>query len=289
MINNLPAWFNGKFCEIKDLNFSVLDLGFIHCDATYDVIAVHDKKIFMLDYHLDRFYKSAEHWKLDIKFNKEEISDVIKILCQKSNLDDSLVWIGITRGIPTSGSPRDLVNCSSNIFIYVKPYFNFNEKNSASVCISNQIRIPDYAINQKYKNFAWNDLTLAQWEAIDRGFDTAILLDINGNITEGPGFGIFGLTDDFSIITPKNNCLESITIKIVEQICDEESMIFERKNISVNEIMKCKNVCLASTAGHIISVNRLENLNYIEEDIILKIIRLNLEKRKNEREYSTTI
>jgi len=51
IITDFPAWHNGKFCQIKDLKISVLDLGLIHCDGTYDVISVKDKKIFLLDDH----------------------------------------------------------------------------------------------------------------------------------------------------------------------------------------------------------------------------------------------
>ena len=42
---NYPAWKNGKYCKVGDLNVSVLDLGLIHCDATYDVIAVKNNQI----------------------------------------------------------------------------------------------------------------------------------------------------------------------------------------------------------------------------------------------------
>ena len=40
MISECPAWCNDKWCEVKDLNVSVLDFGLIHCDATYDVISI---------------------------------------------------------------------------------------------------------------------------------------------------------------------------------------------------------------------------------------------------------
>ena len=64
MINNFPAWHNGQFCTVKDLSVSVLDLGLIHSDATYDVISSHNRKIFKLNDHLDRFYTSCEFWRL---------------------------------------------------------------------------------------------------------------------------------------------------------------------------------------------------------------------------------
>ena len=60
MIKKYPAWLNGNYCNIEDLKISVLDLGLIHCDATYEVINSKNRKIFMLDEHLDRFWNSGD-------------------------------------------------------------------------------------------------------------------------------------------------------------------------------------------------------------------------------------
>ena len=42
MIKKYPAWLNGNYCNIEDLKISVLDLGLIHCDATYEVVNIGD-------------------------------------------------------------------------------------------------------------------------------------------------------------------------------------------------------------------------------------------------------
>ena len=44
MIKKYPAWLNGNYCNIEDLKISVLDLGLIHCDATYEVINSKNRK-----------------------------------------------------------------------------------------------------------------------------------------------------------------------------------------------------------------------------------------------------
>lgn len=258
MIMQYPAWANGKFCTIEDLKISILDLGLIHCDATYEVISSKNNKIFMLDAHLDRFVDSAAYWKLTPTVDRAEIKEVILQLCKKSNTDNLLIWIGLTRGIPSSGSPRDLSKAIPNMFIYVKPYFGFNQTNSASVCIAKNIRVPDFAINQRYKNFAWNDLTLAQWEATERGFDTAILLNYKGHVTEGPGFNVCFIKDN-TVITAASNCLGGITLVATEKICAELGYNFERRDIDPLEIKSFDFAALASTAGNLIAVDRIED------------------------------
>lgn len=288
MIEKFPAWKNGRFCKVKDLSVSVLDLGFIHCDATYDVISVRNKKPFLLDDHLDRFYSSAKHYRIDVGYNLAAIKTIIKDLTFRCLQKDLLIWLVLTRGIPTSGSPRDLKNCKSNLMIYAKPYFNFNHDNTASVCFSTMIRVPNESIDQKYKNFAWNDLTQAQWEAIDAGYDTAVLFDKDGFITEGPGFSLFGIKNNV-VVTPDNNCLGSITIKAIEKICQEEQIVFMKGKITKENLLDCDAVCLASTAGNIIEISKLENIIYVRKDPLVDLLQKKFNERINIENQSTDI
>ena len=233
MIENFPAWQNGEFCTVKDLSVSVLDLGLIHSDATYDVISSHNRKIFRLDDHLDRFYTSCKFWRLTPTISREEMKNTIIELCRQSNTDNLLIWIGITRGTPSSGNPRDLSSYTPNMFMYVKPYFGFYSTNSARVCLATQKR--NTSFNQRYKNFAWNDLTLAQWEAIDRGFDTAILLSRDGYITEGPGFNIGFIKGD-SVFAPATNRLQGTTMDLVKDLCLANNKEFLYCNITPDDV-----------------------------------------------------
>ena len=57
-----PAWHNGKFCCVDDLKISILDLGLIHSDATYDVMAFIDNTGLKIDEHIDRFIASCDYY-----------------------------------------------------------------------------------------------------------------------------------------------------------------------------------------------------------------------------------
>ena len=73
MIANFPAFGNDEFCTVKDLNVSILDLGLIHCDATYDVLAIRDGDFIDLDAHLTRFLNSCAGWRIPMQYAKEDI------------------------------------------------------------------------------------------------------------------------------------------------------------------------------------------------------------------------
>jgi branched-chain amino acid aminotransferase len=280
MIEKYPAWLNGTYCNIEDLKISVLDLGLIHCDATYEVINSKNRKIFMLDEHLDRFWNSCQHWRLPIPLTKDELKEIILKLCQQADESNLLVWIGITRGIPTSGSPRDLTSSTPNLFLYVKPYFGFSKTNTASVCIAKNIRVPDFSINQKFKNFAWNDLTIAQWEAIDRGYDTAMLLSYEGFVTEGPGFNVFFIKNK-TIYTPNTNCLGGITIMALEKVCKEAGYSFVKINLTVEDIAAMNYAGIASTAGNLIPILKIEDKTFDDNEVFKQLQSL-IERKTDE-------
>ena len=72
-LTEYPAYYNGSFCQIQDLKVSILDLGLIHSDATYDVIAIKDREFVNLDAHLKRFAKSCYGWRIPLKYSKEDL------------------------------------------------------------------------------------------------------------------------------------------------------------------------------------------------------------------------
>lgn len=256
---NYPAWKNGEYCQMKDLTISVLDLGFIHCDATYDVISVKDGVIQNIDKHIKRFMDSAYGWRIPLSYTEYDIKNIIETLVNNSPINNLLIWIGLTRGIPDSGNPRDLSNCSPNLFMYAKPYYGFNGTNSATICLANTVyRTPDHSINQLHKNFAWNDLSKAQWEAIDRGYDSAILTTYDGIITEGVGFNV-GIIIEEKVFAPKSNRLEGTVMNLVKDLCEKNNRIFEFVDLFKDNILHSDAMFLTSTAGNVIPVTKFEN------------------------------
>lgn len=257
-----PAFHNDKFCTIRDLQVSILDLGFIHSDATYDVLAIKNGEFVNLDAHLTRFKKSCEGWRIPLEYTKEDIEAILRVMYVKvpSHVKDCLVWIAVTRGIPSSGNPRDLASCKPNFYAYIKPYFGFNAENTATVCLARQIR--NDAIDQRMKNFAWNDLNLAQWEAIDRGYDTSILMDRDGFITEGPGFNVGFVSKDGFFYAPKQNRLQGTTMDLVKEVCDRNNKPFFYADISRTALYEMDAMFLTSTAGDVIRVTKFEQTTF---------------------------
>lgn len=256
---NLTAWKNNSFMKIKDIDLTILDFGFIHCDATYDVMKTKNNEILFFDYHYNRYVESCKYFNFNPITN---IQEIVKELIKKNNVEDVFVWVLNWRGIPPSGSPRDL-NGPEHQCVYVKPYYTIKKSDDMILGIHKENRrSSDDIIPQKYKNFSWIELTKAQKFANENNYDSAILLDTKGYITEGPGFGICFIDKNNTVITPKHNCLQSVTINVVEDVCKKIGFKFERRNITVAEAFSTKEAFICSTSGGITPIKTLGHMPY---------------------------
>jgi branched-chain amino acid aminotransferase len=266
------AWHNGNWCQVRDLQVSILDLGLIHSDATYDVMAFINNRGIKLEQHINRFLTSCSYWRIPISYTAQELIDIVIETHARTNWDNSIIWLSITRGVPLSGNPRDLTNCTPNVMCYAKPYQLFNGTNTATVYLSDQLRVPDVALNQNHKNFVWQDLTRAQWQAIDLGYDTAILLSTDGYLTEGPGFNV-AIVKNNTVIAPASNRLPGVSMQLIKDLCDENAISFKFANIDLPMLTSCDDMFLTTTVGNLATVTRFNErtltLGAIQEKLIL--------------------
>jgi branched-chain amino acid aminotransferase len=240
-----------------------------------------------LDAHIDRLIESCHGWRLPLPYTKEELKTVVAGLYHSSKLDSAFVWFAVTRGIPNSGNPRDLVQCDTQVLAYAKPYYGFNTANSARLCMSTVPRTPNASINQRYKNWAWQDLTQAQWQAQDRGYDSAVLLDHNGHLTEGPGFNVAVIIDDV-INIPQHNVLGGITMHTVVKLCESNNIAYKYCNIDQRQLAQATDMFITSTAGDFLPVTEFESHTFTPGDQQIKLKQL-IEQAWTQDAYSTLL
>jgi len=111
----------------------------------------------------------------------------------------------------------------------------------------NTNRVNDDYYGQEYKNMAWIDLTLSQRKT-PAGFDTTVLVDVDGFVTEGPGFNV-GIVKDGVIKTSDKNVLKGITMSVVEDIAKENNITFKRMPITQQMFLSADEVFITSSSG----------------------------------------
>ncbi len=110
------------------------------------------------------------------------------------------------------------------------------------------------------KNYHWLDLVKGLFDAYDSDAETALIMDIHGNIAEGPGFNVFTVKDG-KLKTPAFGVLSGITRQTVFDLCKETGLSVSAADLSRDELMQADEVFITSTAGGIMPVTQVDGRN----------------------------
>ncbi len=94
------AYVGGIMVPVAEAKISLLDWGFLHSDATYDVAGVLQGKFFRLDDHIERFFASMEKLHMSIPHSRSDLRDILIDCVRSSGLRDAYVEMICTRGLP---------------------------------------------------------------------------------------------------------------------------------------------------------------------------------------------
>ena len=254
------AFVEGEFVPIGEARLPLLDWGFTRSDVTYDVVHVWKGSFFRLDDHLDRFQRSCERLRLDPGYRRDDMRALLMSCVRLSGLRDAYVEMICTRGVPAPGS-RDPRLCRNRFFAFAIPFVWIispeRQKEGAHLIISEVPRIAPASVDPTVKNFHWGDLTRALFEAFDRGSESAVLVDDEGYLSEGPGFNVFCVHEG-GVTTPGGTVLEGITRRSVHELCETLGVSFALKRITPDRLRDADEVFISSTAGGVMPVSRVD-------------------------------
>ena len=260
------AWMNGHVLPISQATIPVNDWGLVHSDITYDVVPVINGAFFRFEEYLSRFFSSMESLYLDPGMNKSEVQKALHQMVSQSGLRDSYVAMVCSRGRPKIPGSRDPRDCENHFFAWCVPYVHVIKPEiidqGATAWISQNVyRIPEESVNPRVKNYHWGDFTQGIFEAKDNKYETVILLDFDGNVTEGPGFNVFAVKDGV-LITPDRGVLAGVSRKTILEIADHLGIRAVIRPLSVDELLAADEVFLSSSGGGVIPIVRVNETIY---------------------------
>ncbi len=260
-LNDGAAFVDGSYVPIGEARLPLLDWGFTRSDVTYDVVHVWKGSFFRLEDHLDRFARSCLGLHLDPGYARDEIRDILTRCVRLSGLRDAYVEMICTRGVPAPGS-RDPRRCRNTFFAFAIPFVwivsQQRQEEGAHLIITEVPRISPASVDPTMKNFHWGDLTRALFQAFERGGETAVLVDAEGCVSEGPGFNVFRVHEG-RITTPDGTVLEGITRQTVRELCDELRIPFGLGSITPDELRDADEIFISSTAGGVMPITRVDD------------------------------
>lgn len=259
------AYVYGEYVSLDGAMIPIWDMGFLHADVCYDVISTWNGNFFRLKDHLKRFRATLKGFHMHLDLDDAAMTEIMMECIRLTRLKNTYVYFGATRGVPATGvysrDPRDYIQqfmAFATEYIYIIPEDIMNGRGAHLHISKTTRRTPSESINPVFKNHAWPDLTNGLIEALEAGADQGALLDYDGNLTEGAGFNVF-VVKDGKVITPDRGVLEGITRMSVLELCEEMGIAAEVRPVKEGELYTADEMFLASTAGGIMPVSRVDD------------------------------
>jgi branched-chain amino acid aminotransferase len=261
-------WMNGKLVPFKDAKVHVLTHALHYSTAVFEGIRCYNTSegsaIFRLPEHVDRFFKSAKLYSMKMKYSKKQISDAIIKTVKTSKLKECYIRPIAYCGYGAVGLTPPLNNIDVAIACWEwKMGESKAGKFSGARCkISSWIRIDSRSQPMKAKAAAnYSNAALARVEALENGYDEAIMLNSHGKIAEGSAENIF-IVKDNQIMTPPltSGVLEGITRDSVIQIIEENGGYVVEMDLEREDLYAADEVFMTGTAAEVKSVTQIDSV-----------------------------
>jgi len=260
-------WMDGKLVPWNEAKVHVLTHTLHYGNAVFEGTRAYQTAdglaIFKLDEHTKRLYNSAKivaiKPNIDYEIVREAHIDLLKNNDFKQNVYiRPLIYLGYgVMGLYHVNAPVQTMIAAWEWGAYLG---DDGLENGIKCCTSSITRNPNRSTLGKAKAAAnYLNSQMAKYEAVENGFDEALMLDENGFIAEGTGECIFVVRDGKLISPPNDNSLESITQATIFELAEDFGIEVQRRNITRDEIYIADEVFLTGTAAEVTPVNSLDH------------------------------
>jgi branched-chain amino acid aminotransferase len=250
------VYVNNTFVPESEARISVMDHAFLYGDGVFDTAVAWNKRVFELDAHVDRFFRSMAAIAMESPVTRGQLKDLILEALQRSELDNAYIkWIG-TRG--SNGTPlMDPTGCVANLVILTRPYIDRDAPNGLRVKTVAVRRPSGHVLDPQIKSLNYLNLVLAKIEAKAAGADQALMLDVSGRVCEAPGFNVFVVNSN-ALRTPARDILRGVTRETIMGFAPQLGYSAQQCDLELYDAYTADEIFLTSTAGGLIPVVELD-------------------------------
>ena len=257
LANQRIVYFNGEYVPESEALLPFRDRGFRYGDAVFDMTRTFGGRIFKIEEHIKRFYKSLRYVQIDPGLSADEViaisHEVLDRNCHLLGESDDY-WVGqrVSRGTDVPGGdiaahsgPNVIVECTP---LPLGPRARVFRDGIDIIVPSVRRTAPD-ALSPNAKTHNYLNLIMGDLEVKARDPEAwAVTLDVNGNLCEGMGSNIFILRDG-EIITPKvKYVLPGVSRQTAIDLACEEGITVIEEDISLYDAYNADEVFLTSTS-----------------------------------------
>lgn len=260
-------WMNGKFVGWDDAKVHVLSHTLHYGNGVIEGTKAYKTKkgyaIFRLNEHTTRLKESAKMTLMDIPYSVEELNKAQIELVAKNEFKGDNVYLrpfaflgyGVM-GVYHKHAPVETAVAAWEWGAYLGEE---GMKKGIKLKIVSMTRPANTSNMGKAKAVAnYLNSQMAKYEAIDCGYEEALLLDDQGYVAEASGASFFMVKNGVLITPPNDNSLESITQKTVIELATDMGIKVERRRLSREDVYTADEAFLTGTAAEITPVRHVD-------------------------------
>ena len=261
---NKLIWKNGSFQSWNDSNVHILSHTLHYGTGVFEGVRAYKTAngaaVFRLLEHTERLFNAAKKLNINIPYSIDEIMNAQCEVLNENKLEEGYIRPIIYLGNEGLGLRAKDLSVNVAIAAWEWPSYMSPEAKQKGISIIkssySQYENPLHSGNKIIGTYFQN--TMALHEAIDKGADEALMMDVNGFISEGSGENIFIVKDGIIITPTTKHCLNGITRQSVIQIARDLNYEVVEKDIQYDELVLADEAFFTGTAVEITPIREVD-------------------------------
>ena len=253
---------NGTFHKRQDAKISVFDSGYLVGDGIWEGFRLKNGKLIFMKEHLDRLWQSAKAVHMKFPFTKEELMEQVWNVLNENRMTDGVhVRLMVTRGIKKTPSQDPRLTISGPNVVIIPEYKKADAATKIkgiTLFTSTVSRAsPDY-LDPRLNCHSKLHEVQALIQAIEAGYDEALMLDANGFVSTCNATNFFMVKNGEIWTSTGEYCMNGITRGNIIRVCDENGIPVFQKNFSLFEVYDADECFVTGSFGGVTPVTKVD-------------------------------
>ena len=241
---NGEIWFDGQMIDWQDANTHLLTHTLHYGLGVFEGVRAYKTNkgpsIFRLHDHTDRLFKSASTVNIEIPYSKDIINEAHQDVIRSNNLEEAYIRPMCFYGSEGMGLRADNLKVHTMVAAWEWPSYMEPEAREKGIKVklssyTRQVRNP---VSNSKVNGNYVHSIVALNEALESGFDEALMLDAEGYVAEGSGENFFIVKEGTLYSPDLDSCLDGITRRTILDLASELDIPFEIKKLKVEDVLE---------------------------------------------------
>ena len=263
------GYYNGRYDEIENMQIPMWDRASFFGDGVYDATYSRNYRIFNLQEHIDRFYRSAELLEIGIPHTKDELKAILDELLQKMDTGNNFVYWQVTRGSGIRNHVFPENEGKGNVWITITPKEIVDTFRKVKLITMEDTRF----LHCNIKTVNLIPAVMASQRAKEKGCDE-VVFHRNGRVTECAHSNVHIIKDGAFITAPTDNLiLAGIARGNLIKACKKLGIPVYEKPYTIQELLDADEVLISSAGSLGLAASEIDgkSVGGKAADILFKI------------------